>query len=94
MANPFLDHPIFNSPYPVKRWELDETGHPIQRVVKSWCDANFIAPIPKPKKRKAAAAIWLTEVTSHSLSVFENATSPLLRNAIRQNSVGRVEVGS
>jgi type III restriction enzyme len=57
MSNPFFDHPILNSPYeyPMKYWELDETGQPTQKIIERRRSAKFITPIPKPKKRKAAA---------------------------------------
>lgn len=56
MSNPFFDHPILNSPYqrPTRHWELDETGQPTQKVVEDRRKAQFITPIPKPKKQKAA----------------------------------------
>ncbi|HEX8849444.1 MAG TPA: hypothetical protein VF761_07930, partial [Gemmatimonadaceae bacterium] len=54
MSNPFFDHPILNSPYerPARHWELDTSGQPTQRIVDSRRRADFITPIPKPKKRK------------------------------------------
>lgn len=54
MSNPFFDHPILNSPYqrPTCHWELDETGQPTQKVVADRRKAQFITPIPKPKKQK------------------------------------------
>lgn len=57
MSDPFFDHPILNSPYeyPVRHWELDETGQPTQRVIESRRGAKFVTPIPKPKKKKAAS---------------------------------------
>ena len=57
MSNPFFDHPIINSPYacPRQHWELDESGQPTQQVIAARRSAKFITPIPKPKKRKAAA---------------------------------------
>ncbi len=57
MSNPFFDHPILNSPYdyPSKHWELDETGQPTQKIIERRRSAKFITPIPKPKKRTAAA---------------------------------------
>ncbi len=56
MPNPFFDHPILNSPYarPARHWELDEDGQPTQRVLEKRRPADFITPIPKPKKRKVA----------------------------------------
>ena len=57
MSNPFFDHPILNSPYecPRRHWELDEAGQPTQKIIETRRSAEFITPIPKPKKRKAAA---------------------------------------
>lgn len=54
MTNPFFDHPILNSPYerPSRHWELDEAGQPTQQIVESRRRAQFITPIPKPKKQK------------------------------------------
>ncbi len=58
MTNPFFEQPVLNSPYecPNRHWELDETGEPTQRIVESRRQAEFITPIPKPKKRKGASA--------------------------------------
>ena len=58
MSNPFFDHPIINPPYkyPTRHWELDEAGQPTQKIIERRRSAKFITPIPKPKKRKAAAA--------------------------------------
>ena len=57
MANPFFEHPILNSPYecPTRHWELDEEGQPTQQTVEYRRKAEFITPIPKPKKRKSAS---------------------------------------
>jgi type III restriction enzyme len=54
MSNLFFEQPILNSPYecPSRHWELDEHGQPTQKVVDSRRRAEFITPIPKPKKRK------------------------------------------
>jgi type III restriction enzyme len=58
MTNPFFDHPILNSPYdyPVRHWELDDQGQPTQQIIESRRHAEFITPIPKPRKRKGSAA--------------------------------------
>ena len=55
--NEFFDHPILNSPYecPQRHWELDPQGQPTQRILEIRRRAEFITPIPKPKKRKKAA---------------------------------------
>ena len=54
MSNPFFDHPILNSPYqcPARHWELDPDGQPTQKVLERRRAAEFITPVPKPKKRK------------------------------------------
>jgi type III restriction enzyme len=70
MSNPFFDQPILNSPYdsPCRHWELDESGQPTQRIVEARRKAEFITPIPKPKKRKARtqAELGFDEVASLS----------------------------
>ena len=55
MTDQFFEHPILNSPYqcPTRHWELDASGQPTQRVSESRRRADFITPIPKPKKRSA-----------------------------------------
>ncbi len=57
MSNPFFDHPILNSPYdyPVRHWELDKDGQPTQKVIETRRRAEFITPIPKPKKRRSSS---------------------------------------
>ena len=57
MANPFFEHPILNAPYecPRRHWELDPSGQPTQRIIEARRKAEFITPIPKPKKARAAA---------------------------------------
>ncbi len=54
MSNQFFEHPILNSPYdyPAKHWELDDQGQPTQQIIEQRRKAEFITPIPKPKKRK------------------------------------------
>ena len=56
MSDAFFEKPILNSPYecPPRHWELDEHGQPTQKIVESRRRAEFITPIPKPKKRKAS----------------------------------------
>ena len=56
MDNQFFERPILNSPYeyPRQYWELDEHGQPTQRIIESRRRAEFITPIPKPRKRKSA----------------------------------------
>jgi len=57
MDDRFFKRPILNSPYeyPSRHWELDDTGQPTQRIIERRRSAEFITPIPKPKKRKGSA---------------------------------------
>jgi type III restriction enzyme len=56
-ANPFFERPILYSPYeyPTRHWELDDDGQPTQRIMDRRRRAEFITPIPKPKKRRGSA---------------------------------------
>ncbi|HRA82446.1 MAG TPA: DEAD/DEAH box helicase family protein [Thauera sp.] len=57
MSNPFFDTPILNSPYaqPARHWELDSSGQPTQVIKESRRQADFITPIPKPRKQRGGA---------------------------------------
>jgi len=56
VSDTFFGRPILNSPYdyPQRHWELDEQGQPTQRIIETRRKAEFITPIPKPRKRKGA----------------------------------------
>jgi type III restriction enzyme len=57
MKNQFFEKPILNShyEYPAQHWELDNQGQPTHRIKNSRRRAEFITPIPKPRKRKSTA---------------------------------------
>jgi type III restriction enzyme len=57
MTNPFFDHPILNTPYayPKRHWELDTHGQPTQRIIETRRKAEFITPIPKPRRQRGAS---------------------------------------
>ena len=59
MDNRFFERPILNSPYeyPRRHWELDDQGQPTQQIIEKRRRAEFITPIPKPRKRKGSAAV-------------------------------------
>ncbi len=54
MPDSFFEKPVLNSPYeyPARYWELDENGQPTNRIIDRRRRAEFITPIPKPKKRR------------------------------------------
>ena len=53
----FFEQPILNSPYeyPTQYWELDEDGQPTYRIIDGRRNADFVTPIPKPKRTKVSA---------------------------------------
>jgi len=57
MIEEFFSRPILNSPYhyPGRHWELDKEGQPTNKVLDNRRLAEFITPIPKPKKRKKSS---------------------------------------
>jgi len=57
MSDLFFEKPILNSPYeiPNRHWELDASGQPTQKIAHSRRRAEFITPIPKPRKQKGGA---------------------------------------
>lgn len=57
MDNRFFDKPVINSPYkyPSQHWELDDQGQPTQNIIEHRRRAEFITPIPKPRKRKKSS---------------------------------------
>ena len=54
MTDEFFERPILNSPYacPARHWELDTNGQPTQQIIENRRPADFITPIPKPRKIK------------------------------------------
>ena len=54
MSDRFFERPILNSPYeyPAQHWELDQDGLPTNQILPQRRRAEFITPIPKPKKRR------------------------------------------
>lgn len=53
MSDEFFNKPILNSPYeyPRRHWELDQNGQPTQRIKEARRLADFVTPIPLPKRR-------------------------------------------
>ena len=88
MSNPFFEHPILNSPYeyPTRHWELDDQGQPTQQIIDRRRRAEFITPIPKPRKRKGRAEqqqIIFDE--GKGLSTQEQQYHTAIINSVRQH---------
>ena len=85
MNNPFFERPILNSPYeyPNRHWELDDTGQPTQKIIQSRRAAEFITPIPKPRKRKGQDKQNLLFVNELSTQEQEYDHTALI-NAVRR----------
>lgn len=83
----FFSQPILNSPYeyPTRHWELDENGQPTQVIVERRRRAEFITPIPKPRKRKRTAQQDIVFDEGAGLSTAEQQYDPTsLINQVRQ----------
>ena len=81
MVDQFFEKPILNSPYayPGRHWELDDSGQPTNRIIDSRRRAEFITPIPKPKKRlKRCTSSYMPttpRLTHSSLTTIEIPTT-------------------
>jgi len=89
MNNQFFEHPILNSPYdyPARHWELDAQGQPTQRILERRRRAEFITPIPKPRKRKPQAtqtSLLLDGGDGLSTQAQEYEKTASMINAVRQ----------
>jgi len=58
VSNKFYEQPILNSPYeyPRRHWELDKDGQPTQKLLETRRPADFVTPIPQPKKTTGTSA--------------------------------------
>ncbi len=87
MSNQFFERPILNSPYeyPSRHWELDSSGQPTQQIIETRRRAEFITPIPKPKKQKGAKQADLIFDEGKGLSNEDQQYShTAIINAVRQ----------
>ena len=87
MSEQFFEQPVLNSPYKYssRHWELDETGQPTQKIVESRRRAEFITPIPKPRKRKQSGQKELVFDEGKGLSTEEQQYDPTsVINAVRE----------
>jgi len=72
MANPFFDQPILNTPYemPSQHWELDDNGQPTQEIGQGRRPADFITPIPKPRKGQKGTPSTTETIKQSQLDIF------------------------
>jgi len=89
MTEAFFERPILNSPYeyPGRHWELDDEGQPTGQIIEHRRRAEFITPIPKPKKHKAAAAqgrIVFDEGAGVSTSAQQYDPTPIINELRRR----------
>jgi type III restriction enzyme len=87
MTESFFEQPILNSPYayPGRHWELDPSGQPTNQIVERRRRAEFITPIPKPKKRQVASQQELVFDEGHGLSTATQQYDPTpIINLLRQ----------
>jgi type III restriction enzyme len=87
----FFERPILNSPYeyPARHWELDDQGQPTQQIVEHRRQAQFVTPVPKPRKRRGdrQAELVLDEGQGLSTQDQRYAAIPIinqLRNRVDQ----------
>jgi len=54
MSDLFFQQPILNSPYlcPTRHWQLNSSGQPSGKQIPHRRLADFITPIPKPRKNQ------------------------------------------
>ena len=84
MSHQFFEKPILNSPYeiPAQHWELDKSGQPTNQLTKSRRPAEFISPIPKPRKRKFNQGELLAEQDISNNS--QTYATSLFINSVRE----------
>lgn len=71
----FFDRPILNSPYayPTQHWQLTPDGQPTDHRVRTRRKAEFLTPIPKPKKRRKSQADRDEPAEQQELTLFDTA---------------------
>lgn len=86
--NRFFEKPILNSPYeyPMQHWELDEQGQPTQKIIERRRRAEFITPIPKPRKRRGSQKQQNLGFDGKGLSTADQQYDPTsIINALRRH---------
>ncbi len=83
----FFERPILNSPYeyPERHWELDAERQPTHNVIESRRRADFITPIPKPRRRRAQRAMVFDDGEGLSTEDQQYAETAEMLNEIRRH---------
>ena len=86
MIDQFFERPILNSPYayPARHWELDDSGQPTQKILETRRRAEFITPIPKPKKRGSKQAALVFDEGKGLSTKEQQYDHTAIINAVRQ----------
>ncbi len=86
MGDPFFEHPILNSPYayPTRHWELDDTGQPTQKILDLRRPADFVTPIPKPRKQHGQGHLHLGDDAGLSTDSQQYAQTAIIRQVREQ----------
>ena len=84
----FFNKPILNSPYekPSLHWELDH-GQPTQKIIEKRRAAEYITPVPKPKKHKGQVgqtSLLLDDDMGLSTQAQEYQKTAAIINTVRQ----------
>ena len=90
MPNPFFDHPVVNSPYlrPESHWELDPQGQPTQKTLEYRRSAEFVTPIPKPRKQQNKQVQMTLEINAQAAELSKDGqayTHTALINELRHH---------
>ena len=89
MSDRFFERPILNSPYecPTQHWELDKEGQPTHQIMDQRRPADFVTPIPRPKKQIDAPnqiSMRLEQKQGQGLSTEQQQyNDPAIINAVR-----------
>ena len=86
----FFGRPILNSPYacPTRHWELTPDGQPTQKILEYRRPADFITPIPKPRKIKGSRvqqASLPLDATAAAISTREQEYHKAIINEVRHH---------
>ena len=75
----FFENPILNTPYelPREHWELDGEGQPTGKIVESRRRADFVSPVPKPKRGVKGGRPGKLDFGDRGLSTVEQSYAAL-----------------